>query len=318
MGIGVEEAELENLLQQDPRSGDGHRGGIDAHRPDPLQIIDADSLDELHGDHARGGEGIDRVGNVGRGIVGELALAPLHRPPLDGEIQLPLEAALEFPGQCQGFVGGEKREPTLGELGQVLEDVEVGLNDFRDVRPADLQCHGAAIAEDRPVDLGDRRGGHRQGIQRAEDLSQRTAVIVRENLLDLAEREGADIISQRGQLDRVGFGNDIRAGAQHLAQLHEGRPQILAHQPQSAGPIKQGGLGARRHALDRPNDALQMKRGHHVVVAVTNQRGEDLPVAGEIAEMTDGFSKQGITAFALRFPAILVKLLLMNEVTIPW
>ena len=61
-----------------------------------------------------------------------------------------------------------------------------------------------------------------------------------------------------------------------------------------------------------------MKGGHHVVVPVTNQRGEDLPVAGKIAEMADGFSKQGITAFALRFPTILVKLLLMNEVTIPW
>ena len=37
----------------------------------------------------------------------------------------------------------------------------------------------------------------------------------------------------------------------------------------------------------------------HVVVAVPHQGREDLPVAGKIAEMADGFSEQGITAFAL-------------------
>ena len=263
----------------------------------PSQVIDADAIDELHGDHARGGEGVDRVGNMGRGVVGELALAPLHGPALDGEVKLSLEAALEFPGQRQRFVRGQEGEPALGELGQVLEDVEIGLDDLGDVRAADLQRDGAAIAEDRPVNLGDRRRGHRDGIEREEDLFERPAVVLGEDLLDLAEGERPDVIAQRGQFDGVSFGDDIGPGAQDLAQFHERRPQILADQLQSAGAILRGRVAPHRHALDRPDDSFQVKGGHHVVVAVTNQRGQDLPVAGKIAQMADGFSQQGITAF---------------------
>ena len=42
-----------------------------------------------------------------------------------------------------------------------------------------------------------------------------------------------------------------------------------------------------------------MERGDHVTVAVPNQRGENLSVTGKISEMADGFSKQGVTTFAL-------------------
>ena len=41
MRIGVEEAELEDLLEQDPRSGHGDVCGCRAHRADALEVVDA-------------------------------------------------------------------------------------------------------------------------------------------------------------------------------------------------------------------------------------------------------------------------------------
>ena len=166
MRIGVEEAVNEDLLEQDPRSGDGNVGRLDAQPPDALQIVDADPADELHGDHAGRGKGFDRVRNVGGGVVGKLSGAALHRSALDGEIKLALETSLEFPGQRQRFIRGQEGEPAFGEMGQVLEDVEIGLDDLLMSGRRIFRRHGAAVAENRTVNLRDRRGGHRHRVER--------------------------------------------------------------------------------------------------------------------------------------------------------
>ena len=84
---------------------------------------------------------------------------------------------------------------------------------------------------------------------------------------------------------------------EHLAELHEGGPKVLADQPQPAGPVVQRRLDTRRHSFDGTNDPFQVQGGDDVVVAVADERRQDLPVAGKIAEMADGFTQQGITAF---------------------
>ena len=43
--------------------------------------------------------------------------------------------------------------PALDELGEVLDDVEIGLHDLGDVRPLYFQSDDAAIVQDRPVHL---------------------------------------------------------------------------------------------------------------------------------------------------------------------
>ena len=298
MRIGVEEAVHEDLLEQDSRSGHGHIGRIDPHRADALQVIDADPFNELHGDHAGGRKGVDRIRNMGGGVAGELALAALHGPALDCEVELPLEAALEFTGQRQRFVGSQESDPALGELGQVLEDVEIGLDDLGDIRSADLQRHSAAVAEDRAVNLRDRGRSHRDRIKREEDFLGRPLIILGEDLLDFRERKRPYVVSQRGKFNCVRFGDDVRPGAQDLAQLDEGWSQFLADQLQPARAILGGGVPAHRHALDRAYDPFQVERSDHVVVAVADQGGQDLPVPRKIAEMADSFSQQGIMAFA--------------------
>ncbi len=290
VGIGVEEAELEDLAKQDPGPGHGHLRGVGAQRSDPLEVIHADSVDELHRDHAGRGKGLDGVRNVCRGNAGKLALAPLHGVALDREVKLAFEAALELPGQCQGLVRSQEGKPPLGKLSQVLEDVEIGLHHLGDARAADLQSDGPAVAQDRAMNLGDRGRGHRLRIEREENLGQRRVVILRQNLFDLKEGKWPHVVAQRGELDGVGFGNDVGPGAEHLAEFDECRPELLADKPQPVRPILGCRVHTHRHPLDRPDDPFEMERGDHVMVAVPDQGRENLSVAGKVSKMANSFS----------------------------
>src|SRR5262245_21261429 len=116
MRIGVEKSEPEDLLQQDPGPGDRYLRRVEAQSADPLKIIDANSLDILHGDDSRRGELIDRVRNVSRRVVLEMFLAPLHRPQLHGKVELSFEASLELASQRQWPVRSQERESAFGKL----------------------------------------------------------------------------------------------------------------------------------------------------------------------------------------------------------
>ena len=155
MRVGMEKTEPEDLLEQDPRPPDGDLGGVEVEPSEALNVGDADPADELHRDHPVGRELADDEGDVGGRIVGELSLAPFHRPPLDVEIELARQAPLELSDERRRGVRQKHRQVALGELGEVLEDVEIGLDQLLDARPPDLQRDGAAVEQHRLVNLRD-------------------------------------------------------------------------------------------------------------------------------------------------------------------
>ena len=107
---------------------------------------------------------------MGSRIVGELESTTLHGPPLDREIQLALDRALELAGQTDGLYTARPGRLAFHELREVLDDVQVGMDDFGDIRPAHLQGHGPAVEKDRPMDLRDRGRGDRDRVDRNEDF----------------------------------------------------------------------------------------------------------------------------------------------------
>ena len=86
-------------------------------------------------------------------IVGELEAAALDRAAFSRKIELALDRALEFASHGERPVDGEIRNTAFDELGEVLDDVEIGLHDLGDFRPLHFQCDHAPIMQDRPVDL---------------------------------------------------------------------------------------------------------------------------------------------------------------------
>ncbi len=290
MGIGVEETQFEDLLEEDPRAGHGDVGRVGSEGTDPLQIVDRDAVDELHGDHARGRELLEDRRDVRRRVAGKLDAAALHGPAFGGEIELAFQGAFELASQAGGPVGCQYRQPALQEVRQVLDDIHVGLHDLDDLRPPDLQGDGASVPEDRPMDLRDRRGRHRNRVDRREDFRRRLPVLLAQDLLDLVKRERTDVVAQAGQLVDVRLREQVRPGAQQLSQLHERRPQVLADQPEPTCTVLRRDAFPQRHPLDRPHQALEVQGRDHILIAVPHQGGQNLPVTWQVAEMSDRFS----------------------------
>ncbi len=153
MRVGVEEAELENLLEEDACTGHGDILGRRAHQADALEVVDRHTFDELHGQHARSGQFGKREGNVHEAIARELEPAALDRAAFPREIELALDRPFKFAGHGERPVDGQIRDPPFDELGKVLDDVEIGLHDLGDIRPLDFQRDHAAVGEDGPVYL---------------------------------------------------------------------------------------------------------------------------------------------------------------------
>ena len=134
-------------------------------------------------------------------------------------------------------------------------------------------------------------------VDRGEDLAEGAAVLLGQDRLGLGEREGPDVVAERGELGGVGLGEEVGAGAEHLPELHERRPEVLADHPQPARPVLRRGVVAQGHPLDRPHDPLQVERRDDVLIAVAHQRRQDLAIAGQVAEMADGFAEHGFEGF---------------------
>ena len=227
-------------------------------------------------------------------LAGELDAAALHRAQLDGQIQLAPQAAVELPGDGHRRVGHQEGEAPLGQLREVLEDVEVGLHDLLDPRPSDLEGHFPAVGQGGEVDLRDRRRGDRLRVDRGEDLQRRPAVFLGQDRLGLGIGEGPDVVSEAGQLGGVRLRQEVGAGAEHLAELHEGRPEVLADHPQPLRPVvrRRRLLPPPRRPFDRPHEPVQMQRRDHVAESVTDQRRQNLAISRQVAQVADGLSEQ--------------------------
>ena len=53
MGVAVKKPELEDLLEQQLRTGHGDLLGLDTHRANAAEIVDRNAFDELHRQHSR-------------------------------------------------------------------------------------------------------------------------------------------------------------------------------------------------------------------------------------------------------------------------
>ena len=88
-----------------------------------------------------------------RPIVRELEPAALDGAAFPREVELSLDRALEFACHGKRPVNGEVRQSSFDELGEVLDDVEIGLNDLGDFGPLHFERDHATVAQDGPVHL---------------------------------------------------------------------------------------------------------------------------------------------------------------------
>ena len=68
-------------------------------------------------------------------------------------------------------------------------------------------------------------------------------------------------------------------GAQYLSQFHESGAKVFEYHPQSPGAILRWHIVAERNLFERPDQAFEMERGDHVLIAIAHQGRENLTVS---------------------------------------
>jgi hypothetical protein len=142
------------------------------------------------------------------------------------------------------------------------EEVEVDLRLLDHPRTPDLDHDLAPIGQQRPVDLGDRRGGERLRVDPDEDFSVELAA---DHGLDLRERHRRDLVDEPRELLDVDVRHQVRPRREQLPELHVGRAELFEGQPELTGRLSGRGTLAREANLaQNPKQALAPGRPHHL------------------------------------------------------
>ena len=119
-----------------------------------------------------------------------------------------------------------------------LEQREVVLDHLLGLRALDLDHDRVAVGHSRPVHLGDRPGGERLGIDRGEDVLPGHGELALHHRHHLGLGHRRHVRLQGGELGDVLLGDQVGAGREDLAELAEGRPELLERLPQPPRPVR--------------------------------------------------------------------------------
>ena len=219
--------------------GDGYFGAMDALEcQQPLAgevVVDAGRADALEALKVRG----------------ELGDAPA----LGAEIELTPDGSVELTHDAHRVHEFEFGDGGSGATGKEVEDVEVALNLGLDAGPLHLDDDLFARAtEQSAVDLRDARAGERQLLEHREDLLHRPAKLRLDDGTDIGKGHRRDIVLKLLELLDDVVGDQIAAGGEDLAELHEGGAELLEHHADALSPRQVG--GRLRTTLDRRRDGL--------------------------------------------------------------
>ena len=143
---------------------------------------------------------------------------------------------------------------------------------------------------DRAVDLRDRGGRHRRLFDRRKNLRERPPIFLAQDRLDLGERKRSHIIPQRGQLVGVRLWQQIGPRAEQLPSFTKVGPRSSQTSRSRRARSCGGNLAAQRNPLERADNPLEMECSDHVLITITHQAGQDLPVTWQVSQMADRFS----------------------------
>ncbi len=240
--VAVEEAVAEDHRQ--PGLGD-HVGEPVAllHRPDlEVEIGELDAGEVLEREHA-----LARVAPVGARhrhvrVAGEVAMEGLGVAALLAVVELLADRARELVDELARVDEVERAHAFAHEPRGLLEQLDVALDLARRVGPLHLDDDLAPVRKHRPVYLPDRGRRERLAVELEEEALDRLAQVLADHPLDVGEGEGADVVLERAQLGDDVRRDDVGSGREQLAELDEGRAELVE---QLAQVTPAGGRGAR-------------------------------------------------------------------------
>src|SRR5215212_2499762 len=223
MRIAVEEAILEGHLEDGFRPYRGHVSALGRGQQEGVDVVEAGPLDELHREHPFRGElsidsrdpywGLDEVSGKAAGVFGlglVVELAPDH--------------ALELREELRHVDKDPVPKPRVYQRRKVPHEPEIRLDPLRRLRPLHLDRHDLPVAEPRPVHLPDARRPELYRVELDKKFLDRNPELSLDDRLRYLQGDGRRRVLELLELEENTLGDDIRAGGQVLANLHERRP----------------------------------------------------------------------------------------------
>jgi hypothetical protein len=227
----VEESVLEEAAQEEVEEDDAPPVLQALRRLRRAGLVGREALLVLGRQDPPGGRLLDDPRDDDRGDAGVELRHPAHPLGFVQVVELLPQAGPELlPDRLEVDLGDERDD----RLQDPSEVAEVGLDHPVDPRVLDLHGDLPAVAEDGPVDLADRGGRERLGLEAREEL-QRVAELLGELIFDHLEREARRLLLERPE-DRRDLGREQRVlEAEHLPHLHRGPLHLAERRDEPTG-----------------------------------------------------------------------------------
>jgi hypothetical protein len=196
---------------------------------DEVEVAELGALDPLEGEHA-----LARVCPVDLGdgdLLGALedAAEDVGVPGLGAVVELAGDGASELVDELDGVDELQLADAALDDAGDASEQLDVGLDLTAGVGTLHLDGHLAAGVQLGEVHLADGRGGDGLGVELGEQLVDGALQLSADDLLDLLVGKGRDGVLEEAELgDHLGR-DHVRADGEQLAELDEGRAELVEH-----------------------------------------------------------------------------------------
>src|SRR4051812_49246792 len=123
----------------------------------------------------------------------------------------------------------ERAHALLRDARGLVEEREVGLDLARRAGTLDLDGDTAPVRQRRAVHLADRRRRDWPFLELGEQLLDRQAELLLDDLLDVRERNRADVVLQAAELGDDVRRQDVGTRREQLPELHERRAELVEH-----------------------------------------------------------------------------------------
>ena len=283
--VGMKGADLEDLPQVAADSGLDDLAAVDPRLIHEIGPRARHAGDELHGEHTRRSELIDRCRKGDAGVVGERLPEECQIAGLVLVVELRAQGRHELGGESGDVVGATPLRVFGRGPSPTCDDLEVELHGRSRARPLHLDRHVALVVEPGAIDLADRGGRQRHGVELRKELIDVGSELARDHRPHVLEGQGRNIVLQLRELGGERRRDQVTARRQELAQLHVGRPEPLectthsnlARRPSTLelrgiiGHIFErcpaGGVVADLGVLDQGEDSLIPENGGDLAVA---------------------------------------------------
>ena len=245
MEVGVDEA-----MREDHPADAAHPGCDDPVNVDVrgLEIPLVHAVDEVHREDRVAAELRMQAREPDFGVRGEVRREPVVVLGLRAEVELLLDRAAERSQRALQRDETQRRDEALEGAPEEQQDRAVEGDLLRDVRPPDLHRDVGAAGERRAVHLRHGRRGDRLRVERGEVRLERTGEVALDDLADPVERERRHLVPERRELADDRCRQEVGARGRDLADLDEGRPELVTDRDQRPPGRAEPGVAPGRPA----------------------------------------------------------------------